>query len=161
MAFVDINSYNTYSRFPNLYMILSYLMVPAITIFLLFKNKVNRRSFFSILFTHLASTHNSKWYQFMQLSDETNLPCYFRSLEHNQALLSMLSQRDSLLVTFDADNFPLIFDSGASSSATAFQSDFIPNTYRKLTRVTISGIASGLQTAGIGSVLYKFKLDHG
>ena len=110
---------------------------------------------------YLASTRNSKWYQFMQLSDEANLPYHFQLQEHNQVLLTMLSQRDSPLVIFNANSFPLICDSGASSSAIAFQSDFIPNTYRKLTGVTISGIASGLQAAGIGSVLYKFKSDHG
>ena len=140
-------------------MMLSYLMIPATTIFILFKNKVNRRSCISILFMYLASTYNSKWHKFMQLSDKANLPCHFLLQEYNQALLTMLSQRDSPLVTFDANSFPLICDSGTSSSAMAFQSDFIPNTYRKLTGVTISGIVSGLQAAGIGSVLHKFKSD--
>ena len=36
-----------------------------------------------------------------------------------------------------------------------------PNSYEPLKGVTTSGIASGLKTLGIGSVLYKTKDDQG
>ena len=73
----------------------------------------------------------------------------------------MLSQVNSPLVTFDANSFALICNSGALSTATSHLLDFIPNTYRKLSGVTISGIASGLKAAGIGSVLCKYKSNSG
>ena len=58
---------------------------------------------------------------------------------------------------FDTDSISLIVDSGASSTATPCKDNFIENTYKLLNGVTISSIGSGLNTSGIGSVLYKIK----
>ena len=71
----------------------------------------------------------------------------------------MLSQSNSPLITFDADFFALICDSKALSTTIAHLWDFIRNKYRKLSRVIVSDIASGLKVAGTGLVHYKYKSD--
>ena len=62
--------------------------------------------------------------------------------------------------SFDTDSKLLIRDCGASLSATFCKDNFIPGTYKVLSGVTISGIASGLEAACIGSVLCKISDDN-
>ena len=76
----------------------------------------------------------------------------------NHALLTAISSNDSK-IAFDTDSVPAIFDSGASLTATPHRKDFIDGTYKELTGVTISGIASGLKASGIGSINLNFKDD--
>jgi hypothetical protein len=53
------------------------------------------------------------------------------------------------------DMVPLIFDTGASISITAYPTDFI-SPIRSIQHVQIKGIASGLYAQGIGDVSYTF-----
>ena len=76
-------------------------------------------------------------------------------------MLNAIKNVDFNRVTFDTDSFPIVIDSGASSSATPFKTDYIAGTYKILDGVVISGIASGLEAKGIGSVIYKIKDDNG
>ena len=78
----------------------------------------------------------------------------------NKTLLYTLSHGKSD-VCFDTDSLSLISDSGASSSATFCKEDFIPGSYKPLSGITISGIASGLEATGIGSVNYQICDDQG
>ena len=76
-------------------------------------------------------------------------------------MLNVIKNVDFNRVTFDTNSFPIVIDSGASSSAAPFKTDYIARTYKVLDRVVISGIASGLEAKGIGSVIYKIKDDDG
>ena len=68
---------------------------------------------------------------------------------------------NKLCVAFDSDLNCSIADCGASSSATSQKSDFIEGTYKPLKGVTISGIASGLEASGIGSIMLNLTDDKG
>ena len=63
--------------------------------------------------------------------------------------------------SFNTNSKPLIRDYRVSLSVTFYKDNFILGTYKPLSCVTISGIASGLEAAGIGSVLYKISDDNG
>ena len=102
----------------------------------------------------------SKSYKFLSESDELHQPKHFRSSDLNKTLLYTLNNGKADF-SFDTDSKPLIRDYGASSSATFCKDDFIPDTYRVLSGVTISGIASGLEAVGIGLVLCKILDDNG
>ena len=82
-----------------------------------------------------------------------------RSIECNKILLQVTSFHLMINVAFDIDSFPIIVDSGTLSTATPHKLDFIPDSYKHLYGETNSSIASGLNTSGIGSVIYKIKDD--
>ena len=63
------------------------------------------------------------------------------------------------MTSFDADSVPKIVDSGASSFATSDRSLFIDGNYKPLKGVKISGIASGLEASGVGSIKINFRDD--
>ena len=152
--------YHRITGFPSWYMLLSYLMIPATTIFFFYKQRPSRKTWISIIFALCLASLQSKSYKFLSESDELHQPKHFRSSDLNKTLLYTLSNGKADF-SFDTDSKPLIGDCGASSSATFCKDDFIPDTYRVLSGVTISGIASGLEAAGIGSVLYKISDDNG
>ena len=66
-----------------------------------------------------------------------------------------LSKNTSPMIRFDTDSFGLALDCVASSTATPFASDHVKGTCKKLSGITMSGIASGLPVEGIGSVMCK------
>ena len=136
-------------------------MITASTIFQLTNFKINKKkSWILLLYLAMASFLSNDMCKFLQESDEFILPSHFRSKESNYALLTAISSKDSNLA-FDTDSVSAIFDSGASSTATPNKSDFIESTYKELSGVTISGIASGLKACGIGSININFKDDDG
>ena len=92
-------------------------------------------------------------------TDEFHAPFQYRSLQDNHILLNAISLQLGFSTNFDTDSFSLIVDSGASSTATPCKDNFIEHIYKPLNGVTISGIRSGLNASGIGSVLYKMKDD--
>ena len=53
----------------------------------------------------------------------------------------------------------MILNSRALSCTTPFEIDFVKGSYKALSGVTISGIASGLEATGVRTMLYKFKND--
>ena len=57
--------------------------------------------------------------------------------------------------SFNTNSKPLIRDYRVSLSVTFYKDNFILGTYKPLSCVTISGIASGLEAAGIGLILCK------
>ena len=65
-----------------------------------------------------------------------------RQLTQLDAFKTSLNWRNSF--TFDSDSFPIVYDSGASSTSTFNKSDFVPGTFKPLSGVVVSGIASGL-----------------
>ena len=101
-----------------------------------------------------------KSHKFLSESDKLHQPKHFQSSDLNKTLLYTLNNSKADF-SFDTDSKPLIGDCEALSSATFCKDDFIPDTYRVLSGVTISGITSGLEAAGIGSVLYKILDDDG
>jgi hypothetical protein len=58
------------------------------------------------------------------------------------------------------DTVPLVIDSGASATVTPYSTDFV-DSIRPVQNVEITGIASGLQVRGIGTVSYQFFNDAG
>jgi hypothetical protein len=56
------------------------------------------------------------------------------------------------------DMVPVIIDTGASISISPFNTDFIGQIH-PVKNVTLKGIASGLQVAGIGTIQYRFLND--
>jgi len=159
-ALYDPLVYHHSTGFPSWYLLLSYLMIPATTIFLFYKQKSKRKSWLGLFLMILSTSLRSKSYQFLKESDEFHLSQYYRSQEVNRSLLYTLSNGVTH-ESFDSDSFQLIADCGASSTATFCYDDFIPGTYKSLQGVTISGIASGLKASGIGSVKYPIVDDNG
>ena len=99
--------------------------------------------------------------KFFRETDEFIQPIYFRSFENNRLLLNATVTSSNAGTSFDTDSFPIIIDTGASSTSTPYKSDFIPDSYKPLKGITISGIASGLKALGVGSILCKIKDDQG
>ena len=66
------------------------------------------------------------------------------------AFQANLSKKKNFI--FDSDSFPVVFDSGASSTSTNNKADFMQGTFVPLEGVTASVIASGLEVSGHGSV---------
>ena len=119
-----------------------------------------RKSWMKLMIFSLLTTFDSNLFIFLAKSDEFHQPAYFRTPESNIKLLNAVSNTSMNHISFNTDSYPLVIDSGASSSATPFKSDYIDSTYKTLEGVIISGIASGLKTASIGSVSYKIKDDN-
>ena len=59
----------------------------------------------------------------------------------------------------DSDSFDIRLDTGASSTCTISQADFIPGTYHKLHGYSISGISSGLTVLGYGTIRWVLYND--
>ena len=118
------------------------------------------KTWFGVIFTLCLTSLESKSYQFLSESDELHQPKYFRSSDINNQLLHALNDGKSD-VSFDTDSTQLIGDSEASSSTTFSKEDFTSGTYGSLSGVTISGIVSGLEAAGVGSVRCQILDDDG
>ena len=72
----------------------------------------------------------------------------------------LASNSDAIPATFDSDSVPIIVDSGASVSLTHSMQDFISyEVYANPTMVT--GITSGLQIQGQGTIAWHVVNDHG
>ena len=52
----------------------------------------------------------------------------------------------------DSDSFDICVDSGASATCRMTADDFVPGTFQKLKGFSISGISSGLQVLGYGTI---------
>ena len=134
-------------------------MLLATIIFFLYQRVLLKKSYFTLLYLFLAYSMRNKLYRFLSESDEFIQLTVFRSHQKNVFLLKALGSNFSNTTAFDTDSFALVLDSGASSSAALYKSNFIDGTYKPLSSIIISGIASGLEVAGIGSTLYKIKDD--
>ena len=77
-------------------------------------------------------------------------------LQYNQLINFNASLNKKNCFLFDSDSFPVVFDSGASSTSTDTKDDFIPGTFVAIEGVSVSGIASGLEVKGYGSVNWNF-----
>ena len=64
-------------------------------------------------------------------------------------------------VNFETDSQPRTSDCSTFSTATFLKDDFIPGIHKALSGITISGVVSGLEASGIGSVCYKILDDKG
>ena len=97
--------------------------------------------------------------QFLHETDEFMQPIDFRSAEYNNVLLNATCSALDVNMPFGTDSFPIIIDSGASSVATPCKDYFITASHKPLKSATTSGIACGILTVGVGSVVYKIKYD--
>ena len=77
----------------------------------------------------------------------SNLRCYLAPKKHWRKIV------------FDTNSFNICADSGASYCATPDEIDFIPDTYKHFTGITINRIAEGLKVVGCGFVLWIFQDD--
>jgi hypothetical protein len=66
----------------------------------------------------------------------------------------------NIITPLSPDMVPLVIDSGASITVTPYETDFI-TPIRPVQNTEITGIASGLQVKGIGTVSYSFHNDAG
>ena len=102
--------------------------------------------------------HN-KTFTFLLESDEFNFPSHFRCLAPNNLLINVAHSSNGSKISFDADSTLAIIDCGISSSATSNELDFINRTCEDFHGVAMSGIESGLQDSGIGSIMLPLKDD--
>ena len=127
------------SGYPASIMILTSFMLSANFIYTMTQRKYRKRSLFTVLTVLFTSTFTSNLCKFLQLSDKFHQPFQQRSNLSNTFLLNALSMVTSNSYLFDTNSFLIVLDSGASSSATPFKSDFIKNSYKEIHGVTISG----------------------
>ena len=80
----------------------------------------------------------------------THKQTWTNQLKQLRIFNNSLNKQNSFL--FDLDSFPVVFDSGASSTSTSYKDDFAQGTFVPLNGVTVSGIASGLEVAGYGTL---------
>ena len=68
--------------------------------------------------------------------------------ERNKLLIFQSSLNHKKSFTSNSDAFPVVFDSGSSSTRTTSKEEFLPGPYKPLKGVNVSGIASGLSMVG-------------
>jgi len=84
----------------------------------------------------------------------------FAAKEKMVQLAAFQSTFHGSITPFSSDMVPLILDTGASVSISPCRTDFI-SPIRPAQHITIKGIASGLNVAGIGNMAYTFINDAG
>ena len=108
----------------------------------------------------LRNAFASNTCQFLKETDEFRFYNRFRSPETNRFLLKAMHSPRASNFAFNADSKLGIIDCGDSSSATSMESYFIEGACKPLKGVTASGISSGLEASGCGSVLLPLKDDN-
>jgi len=93
-------------------------------------------------------THTNKFTHLFPTRTKSEAHQYLHHLNAFQALPTKSGHN----VFFDSDSFYICLDSGASTSCTMSMEDFIPDTYHKLSDVSITGISSALSVQGHGTV---------
>ena len=163
MQFDDrgILTFNDSTGYPLWYPIFTSLMMLALVTHFFANVKCTKMSRITMMMLFLSSVLNSSQSKFLKETDEFYYPIYSRSNEFNTILLNATSLHSTINTSFDTDYFPIDVDSGASSTPTPHKSDFITDSYEPLQGVAIPGIASGLNTSGVGSVLCKIKYEDG
>ena len=137
-------------------------MLCSTLIFDISNRKITRkRSNLKLLRLFLTAVFSSDFYQFLTISDKFHQLFFQRISFANTCMLNAIKNVNFNRVIFDTDSFLIVIDSSASSFATSFKTDYIARTCKELEGVVISGIASGLEAKGIGSVLYKIKDNDG
>ena len=125
------------------------------------RTKKKKRNFSSSkLFDHVAQTNlitsTNESYNSYLVNKRKQLKL---QLQHLHAFQSNLNKKNAFV--FDSDSFPVVFDSGASSTSTSEKKDFIPDTFVPMSGVTVLGITSGLQVEGHGTVSWNFYSSKG
>ena len=83
--------FNDATGCPNWCLMLSNLMIPASTMFLLLQVKWNKRSWRLLLCIALQQLFSSQFYEFLNQSDEFKIFPYYRSTQANEILLQSMS----------------------------------------------------------------------
>jgi len=79
----------------------------------------------------------------------------FSSKEKMVMLAACQATYQDSITPLTPDMVPVIIDTGASISLSPYETDFI-GTIQPVQNVTLKGIASGLQVAGIGTIQHQF-----
>ena len=89
----------------------------------------------------------------------TNKQIWKNQLQQLTIFNNSLNKENSFL--FDLDSFPVVFNSGVSSTSTSHKDDFVPGTFVPLSGVSVSRIASGLAVSGYRIISSKFYIIKG
>ena len=139
-------------------MFMSYLILhydPSSYLMCNFRRKLNKKDWLCMLFSVVASILSEDSHDFLKETDDFYQPFYQRNFETKNILLNASKSMHDPKIDFGTESYPMISDSGASSTATPFESNFIEGTRKKLAGVKILGIASGLTESGAGFTLQK------
>ena len=113
---INIIAFNPKTGFLSWCILLSYLMISDTSIFLLFKQKSQRKSWMGMLFTIFLASFHSKYSIFLSESDEFSQHKFFYS--HVNRILINATHHEIGDINFDTCSQPLMRDCGVSSAGT-------------------------------------------